>query len=131
MPSEHVCEAPDDEQCKDDCRQRWDICFKTQVAVRAELLTANEWEYFVANGEDLSGDKSAAVGKWLAPVLQKYRHRAHGAWADLAGQTKGVDPPKVKDVKAGGHGLAIQILTTRWLQHVDAIGSAIDTLTRS
>ena len=39
--------------------------------MRAVLLTANEWEYFVTSGEDLSGDQSAAVNKWLQPHLQE------------------------------------------------------------
>lgn len=46
-----------------------EICFKTQVAVRAELLSANEWEYFMSCGEDLAGDKEAEVRRWLVRIF--------------------------------------------------------------
>ncbi len=36
------------------------------------LLTCNEWEYFVANGEDLGGDQSGAVRKFVGPLLKQY-----------------------------------------------------------
>lgn len=50
--------------------EKMELCFKTQVAVRACILTANEWEYFIANGEDLSGDQSAKVREWLLPKMK-------------------------------------------------------------
>ncbi|KAK1049842.1 hypothetical protein LTR33_014745 [Friedmanniomyces endolithicus] len=49
-----------------------ELCFKTQVAVRAMLLTCNEWEYFVANGEDLGEDQSNAVRNFMEPLLSQY-----------------------------------------------------------
>jgi hypothetical protein len=50
-----------------------ELCFKTQVAVRAMLLTCNEWEYFIGNGEDLADDHSAAVVDFVRPLLEQYR----------------------------------------------------------
>jgi len=47
-----------------------EICFRTQVAVRSVLLTANEWEYFMGAGEDLAGDKSESVQKWLNSSIE-------------------------------------------------------------
>lgn len=50
-----------------------EICFKTEVAVRATLLTSNEWEYFVSNGEDLGEDQSQEVARFLKALLVPYR----------------------------------------------------------
>ncbi|KAK3696763.1 hypothetical protein LTR37_017787 [Vermiconidia calcicola] len=49
-----------------------EICFKTEVAVRATLLTSNEWEYFIASGEDLSVDKSAEVKRYLETLFAEH-----------------------------------------------------------
>lgn len=76
LPSEYPCERKTAKACEMKCRQPWEICFKTQVAVRAVLLTANEWEYFVTNGEDLSGDKSGVVFEWLKPFLEELKREA-------------------------------------------------------
>ncbi len=54
-----------------------ELCFRTQVAVRANLLTCNEWEYFVASGEDLSEDASSKVDMYVKVLLMKeYRKEA-------------------------------------------------------
>lgn len=50
-----------------------ELCFKTQVAVRAALQTCNEWEYFVACGEDLSEDHTLEVERFVEPLLLEYR----------------------------------------------------------
>ncbi|KAF1344683.1 hypothetical protein BDV97DRAFT_402455 [Delphinella strobiligena] len=49
-----------------------EICFKTQVAVRSVLLTANEWEHYMGSGEDLASDKDTEVIEWLRPALEDY-----------------------------------------------------------
>ncbi|QIW98830.1 hypothetical protein AMS68_004348 [Peltaster fructicola] len=48
----------------------WEACFKTQVAIRATMLTCNEWEFFAGSGDDLSGDKSVEVTAVLAKAVQ-------------------------------------------------------------
>lgn len=53
-----------------------ELCFKTQVAVRAKLLTCNEWEYFMTNGEDLAEDQTAAVDQFVSSLLVTYREDA-------------------------------------------------------
>ena len=55
-----------------------ELCFKTQVAVRAMLLTCNEWEYFVASGEDLTVDCSREVDEYVKGLLRGYREEAVG-----------------------------------------------------
>lgn len=117
LPTEYHCDRkPEDEDnpweisCKDNCRQPWELCFKTQVAVRAVLLTANEWEYFVTNGEDLSGDQSAAVNKWLQPHLQSLAYEALKNHVDLQKLLDG-DEPLSED-----RAVAVRMLHDRWSQ---------------
>ena len=111
LPSEYPCSRKEAkieaEGCAANCRQPSELCFKTQVAVRAVLLTANEWEYFVTNGEDLSGDKSAAVKKWLQPHLQ---HLA----ADSI--KKGVALDNLAETIGEQHLGAVTMLKERWKQ---------------
>lgn len=113
LPIEYPCysKAGDtDIPCKDHCRQPWELCFKTQVAVRAVLLTANEWEYFVTNGEDLSGDQSAAVNKWLHPYLQDLKEEALKNCIDLQ---------KLRDTEttsSENRAVAVGMLLDRWDQ---------------
>jgi hypothetical protein len=123
LPSEYPCkrEPKDDDpwriRCSENCRQPWEPCFKTQVAVRAVLLTANEWQYFVTNGEDLSGDQSAAVNKWLQPHLQDLRAEALQKQADLQKLRDGGEGPLSEDRAVG-----IRMLHDRWSQiskHLD------------
>lgn len=87
-----------------------ELCFKTEVAVRAMLLTANEWEYFVANGEDLSGDQSGKVRAWLSPRLKDYRGVAVSKQEEL----EGLD---VKDHEQE----AVRLLKVRWKQIQTAV----------
>ncbi|KXT04762.1 hypothetical protein AC578_9747 [Pseudocercospora eumusae] len=91
-----------------------EICFKTQVAVRAELLTANEWEYFISNGEDLSNDQSEKVKRWLEPFLDGYRSDAESKIAEL----KAMKPRKSE---AG----PVQLLLARWQQIHDALDAFV------
>lgn len=74
-----------------------ELCFKTQVAMRAALLTCNEWEYFVACGEDLSTDYTREVNQLVRSFLSDYRKAA------------------------AGHCNAPGMLGLRWRQIVDAI----------
>ena len=53
-----------------------ELCFKTQVAVRAAVLTCNEWEFFVACGEDLTVDRTPEVNAFVKPLLAEYRKEA-------------------------------------------------------
>ena len=115
LPVEYPCarESSDDslgDGCSDNCRQPWELCFKTQVAARAVLLTANEWEYFVTNGEDLSGDQSAAVNKWLRPHLQSLSTEALKKYVDLQKLLDG-DKPLSEDRAVG-----VRMLHERWSQ---------------
>jgi hypothetical protein len=49
-----------------------ELCFKTQVAIRATFLTANEWEYYVQNGEDLGEDATFEVEKRVHKLCGVY-----------------------------------------------------------
>lgn len=102
-----------DEGCEAKCRQSWEICFKTQVAVRAVLLTANEWEYFVTNGEDLSGDKSDAVLMWLRPFLADLRDESLKKIEVLEEMDKTVEDE---------HKVAVSMLRNRWKQIGNHLG---------
>jgi len=118
LPSAYSCphiKAP--KTCTTKCRQPWDICFKTQVAVRAVLLTANEWEYFVTNGEDLSGDKSAAVNAWLRSHLQGLRAEAGQKIQAL----EALDGDVSRD-----HGLAVSMMRERWSQIDVHVGNFLE-----
>ena len=61
------------------------ICFKTEVAVRAKLLTSNEWEYFISNGEDLSVDKSPEVKRFLITLFAEHRKQVMETLVKLNG----------------------------------------------
>lgn len=90
--------------------------------MRAVLLTANEWEYFVTSGEDLSGDQSAAVNKWLQPHLQDLRTEALEKHADLQKLLDGEEP--LSEDRAVG----VTMLRDRWSQisgHLDGFISSI------
>jgi hypothetical protein len=82
------------------------------------LLTANEWEYFVTNGEDLSGDKSAAVNEWLRPHLQGLRSEA---------------AKKIQALESLGdisrdHGLAVSMMKERWTQIDVHLGNFLESI---
>lgn len=83
-----------------------ELCFKTQVAIRAALLTSNEWEYYIANGEDLSIDQTPAVKDFVRKLLVDYR-------ADSI--------RKLEAIRALDDAPAEKILTLRWNQIVEAI----------
>ena len=124
LPSQYPCsrsksakDAPTG--CLAKCRQPWEICFKTQVAVRAVLLTANEWEYFVSNGEDLSGDKSAAVNAWLRPHLQALKDKAHEEATLTEDLRKSVGPD---------YELAVSIMKERWTQVSLHLGNFLNSI---
>lgn len=126
LPIEYPCynKAQDGRKsCRDHCRQPWELCFKTQVAVRAVLLTANEWEYFVTNGEDLSGDQSAAVNKWLQPHLQDLRTEALQKQADLQRLCDGEGSPLSEDRAVG-----VKMLRDRWAQISGHLEGFIDSI---
>ncbi|CAK1358882.1 unnamed protein product [Cercospora beticola] len=89
-----------------------EICFRTQVAVRAELLTANEWEYFMLNGEDMTSDQSGNVEKWLRPLLTGCRDQAREKLAELA---------KLEPAKGSADAGAVFWLNVRWEQIEQAL----------
>jgi hypothetical protein len=111
--------VPSDKQIgSDNGRVIWDICFKTQVAVRAAILTCNEWEYFVTNGEDMTGDQTAAVEEWLRPHLVECRKH-------VATELASVDKEFVKfrDVNGCQWPVAVSLIRQRWTQIDDAVKS--------
>ena len=83
-----------------------ELCFKTQVAIRATMLTANEWEYFILNGEDLSVDYTPTVNTYVKQLLTDYRSEAEQKLQLLAEQAQ---------TTAQG------LLILRWSQIIDAI----------
>jgi hypothetical protein len=86
--------------------------------VRAVLLTANEWEYFVTNGEDLSGDKSATVNDWLRPHLQGLRSEA---------MLKVQALEEVDESVGEDHALAVAMMKDRWRQIAVHVGIFLDS----
>lgn len=82
------------------------------MAVRAELLTANEWEYFMLNGEDMTSDQSGKVKEWLTPFLEGYRDQAKEKFAELA---------KLNPEEGSSDAGAIFWLNIRWEQIQQAL----------
>lgn len=87
--------------------------------MRAVLLTANEWEYFVTNGEDLSGDKSAAVNEWLRPHLRGLKSEA----AEKIKALEALDGDVNRD-----HGLAVSMMKDRWTQISVHVANFLDSM---
>lgn len=83
-----------------------ELCFKTQVTVRALLLTCNEWEHFLSSGEDLTIDRTEEVDSWVKQLLAEYRQTAE---------------EKMDAVRKLENDTARSILTLRWRQIIDAI----------
>ena len=92
-----------------------ELCFKTQVAVRAVLLTCNEWEYFVTNGEDLTSDQTEAVDDFMRPLLRQYRTACCGKVESILAKAAGEDLDPIMD-----------LAVTRWSQIWDALEAYID-----
>lgn len=92
-----------------------EICFKTQVAIRAELLTSNEWEYFIGSGEDMSSNQNKRVEKWLVNLLKQ----------DLASAQKMVD--ELRDRKSTpDEAPMVSLAQARWTQIVRGLRAYID-----
>ncbi|KAK5114671.1 hypothetical protein LTR62_002244 [Meristemomyces frigidus] len=87
-----------------------ELCFKTQVAVRAMLLTCNEWEYFMGCGEDLTEDQGKAVASFVRPLLRQFRAQA----------IEKLDVLQTVKFETGLE-YAVSTLRTRWEQIVSAI----------
>lgn len=117
LPSEYPCTLSNAklkaDGCAANCQQPWEICFKTQVAVRAVLLTANEWEYFVGSGEDMTADQSGPVLKWLQPHLQ-------GLSADAT--KKVVALKQLAEAIGDEHAVGVSMLIERWEQISNHVG---------
>ena len=99
-----------------------EICFKTQVAVRAQLLTSNEWEYFVSSGEDLGEDKSDEVAAWLKPHFEGYRKTAE---YERNLMQKRYDTYTGHEGGKGNPVRATSLLVERWSQIIDALTAFI------
>jgi len=56
-----------------------ELCFRTQVAVRSVLLTANEWEFFMSSGEDIGVDMSGKVVEWVKVKAREWLVQAREA----------------------------------------------------
>ncbi|KAI4726787.1 SET domain-containing protein [Aureobasidium sp. EXF-10728] len=84
-----------------------ELCFKTQVAVRSVLLTANEWEHFMGSGEDLADDKENEVLDWLKAPLESYVEEAKEAVAFLK---------TLSEEKTGDLVNKLKLLQARWEQ---------------
>ncbi|KAK6429405.1 hypothetical protein LTR95_014449 [Oleoguttula sp. CCFEE 5521] len=110
LPVDNPCKGDDYHAyyCED---QVWEPCFKTQVAVRAAVLSCNEWEYFATSGEDLGKDKCQAVLDWLQPHIDR-------AWREAQDHLMRYHPEK--DTQ---NAVALALLNTRWTQICLAFGS--------
>ncbi|KAI5209307.1 hypothetical protein AUEXF2481DRAFT_3484 [Aureobasidium subglaciale EXF-2481] len=93
------------------------LCFKTQVAVRSVLLTANEWEHYMGSGEDLADDKDEEVLDWLKPALELYVEEAKAAVAALEVQS---------EEKTGDLANKLKLLQARWEQIEAALESFLE-----
>ncbi|CAK3778208.1 Ribosomal lysine N-methyltransferase set11 [Lecanosticta acicola] len=87
-----------------------ELCFKTQVAVRAILNTANEWEYYIANGEDLAADQTKRVEEWVRPKLLALKAFAREKIVEVEALFVGEDEAE-----------AVRLLKGRWWQVVHAV----------
>ncbi|KAK5164335.1 uncharacterized protein LTR77_010031 [Saxophila tyrrhenica] len=85
-----------------------EICFRTEVAVRATLLTANEWEYFLGSGEDLAEDQSARVHDWVMEHLKEWRATCLGKMSELE-KRPGTPKP------------VLEVTCRRWAQISEAV----------
>ncbi|GAB7356010.1 hypothetical protein MBLNU459_g6634t1 [Dothideomycetes sp. NU459] len=89
-----------------------EICFKTHVAVRSVLLTANEWEHYMGSGEDLALDQEREVRAWLTPALEAYIDEAETA----------VDRLEISIQDAEGSlKEKLDLLRRRWVQIYEAL----------
>ncbi|GAM87107.1 hypothetical protein ANO11243_051280 [Dothideomycetidae sp. 11243] len=95
-----------------------EVCFRTQVALRTTLLTANEWEYFMASGEDIADDKTDEVRVLLCGMI---RARMTG----MAGTKQ-----KLDDARQSGMGneMVLSSILERWRQIIDALQKYIDPI---
>lgn len=84
-----------------------ELCFKTQVAVRSVLLTANEWEHFMGSGEDLADDKEDEVRDWLKTSFVSYLEEAKEAVDALEA---------LRNSKTGALASKLELLKARWEQ---------------
>lgn len=76
------------------------------------MLTANEWEYFMLNCEDMTSDQSSTVKEWLRPLLEEYRDQAREKLAELA---------KLEPEKGSADAGAVFWLKIRWEQIEQAL----------
>lgn len=89
-----------------------ELCFKTHVAIRSVLLTANEWEHYMGSGEDLASDQEREVRAWLSPALKSYIDEADSAVEQLENS--------IEDAE-GAFKEKLDLLRRRWSQISDAL----------
>lgn len=89
-----------------------EICFKTHVAIRSVLLTANEWEHYMGSGEDLALDQEREVRAWLNPALKSYVDEADTAVDEL--------DTAMEDAE-GTFKAKLDLLRRRWTQISEAL----------
>ncbi|KAK6428985.1 hypothetical protein LTR95_014871 [Oleoguttula sp. CCFEE 5521] len=114
LPTEYSCSGSSN--CGECDGQVWEPCFKTQVAVRAAVLSCNEWEYFATSGEDLVEDQSHAVFEWLRPFLDKFR-------LDAEREVSATDRLRVTDKENAAAWASLQ---TRWRQIRSALATYLE-----
>ena len=74
--------------------------------MRAVLLTCNEWEHFLGNGEDLTIDHTEQVESWVKELLASYRKIAE---------------ERIAAIETLDNKTARSTLNLRWRQIIDAI----------
>jgi hypothetical protein len=95
-----------------------ELCFKTEVAIRAELLTSNEWEYFMSTGEDMTQDRSKDVLQWLKPLMDGYRKKSAQELDALAVIDYDTASPEAS---------AMSLIIARWKQILQALEVFLQT----
>lgn len=90
------------------------FCFRTQVAIRAQLFSANEWEFFYLNGVDMGVDREREVKEWLQGPLEDYLaevrerlHRYENWWVEK------------------GEEAALEVIKERWKQIEEGVCKAL------
>lgn len=92
----------------------WELCFKTQVAIRAKLLTCNEWEYFASTGEDIGDDMSTEVFNAMTTVLTELVVASN----QHADEVDGAKPENMTDTAFKS---ARELTKQRWKQIADSV----------
>ncbi|KAF8853952.1 SET domain-containing protein [Acephala macrosclerotiorum] len=93
---------------------RREVCYRTQVALRAQCLSARKWQRFV-DGSDDGDEDEEAVNKVLLKVLMRYKKDADKTFKQVRA---------IKDGEASHR----DTLSRRWKQIGDLLQRAIDRI---